>query len=144
MQKTARGLFLTGSSHLSLPGAPITENAKGRRREPLILSHHFLPSTLHLPKCQKALQLRFRSDQYELTLFEGRSAAFPTVRFTQGQIKHVTIEMLSVERGPLKLSFEDRHIVIRADGKVWAKVPDVTFMRLHAMAAIGAGESVDI
>ncbi len=96
-----------------------------------------------MPKTDKVIHLRFRNDKYELTLSEGRSAIHPLVKLTQGQIKHVTIEMLPLQRGSLKLSYEDRHVVIRTEKGVWAMVPDVKFMRLHAAASGGLGESVE-
>jgi hypothetical protein len=108
------------------------------------VSHQFLPSALHLPKSDKVIQLRFRNDRYELTLYEGRSAVHPPAKLTQGQIKHVTIEMQPLERGQLKLSYEDRHVVIRTEGNVWAMVPDVSFMQLHAAASVGLGDLVEI
>ena len=108
------------------------------------MSHHFLPSALHLPKSDKVIQLRFRNDRYELTLCEGRSVILAPVKLTQGQIKHVTIEMLPLEKGSLKLTYEDRHVVIRTDGAVWAMVPDLMFMRLHAAASGGQGETIQL
>jgi len=128
------------------PKAPVevSHSSKESITEALFLSHHFLPSALRIPKSDKVIQLRFRSDCYEMTLYEGRSAIRPPARLTQGQIKHVTIEMLPLERGTLRLSYEDRHVVIRADGKVWAMVPDICFMRLHAAASGGLGEVIEL
>lgn len=103
-----------------------------------------MPSVIRIPRSEKVIQLRFRRDRYELTLYEGRSAIQPPAHLTQGQLKQVTIEMMPLDRGKLKLSYEDRHVVIRTEGQVWAMVPDISFMRLHSAASYGMGEMIDL
>jgi hypothetical protein len=106
------------------------------------VSHTHLPSLLWLPRKEKSIQLRFNGEEFELTLLTGRSPAAPPVALAPEQIRRVTIELNPFEAGPLKIQFEDRFFVIRIEGKVWAKVPDVTLMQLHSYAARGKGESV--
>lgn len=90
------------------------------------------------------MQLRFTAQGYELSLVQGRSSSNGEALFTSGQLRQVTVEMMAVESRGIKMSYEDRHVVIRSDGKTWIKVPDVLFMRLHSMASVGAGEGIDL
>ena len=107
------------------------------------LAHHHLPSSIRFGRQDKAVQLRFTQQGYELSLIQGRSNSLRSSMFTSGQLRQATVEMLTVESGPIRLSFEDRHIVVRLDGKAWVRVPDILFMRLHSMASVGSGEGID-
>lgn len=107
------------------------------------MASHHQPSAIRFPKLDKTVQLRFGHNGYDLTLLHGRSAVVPPVTLSSGQLRQVTVEMQAVETGPLKLSYEGRDVVIRANGKVWIKVPDILFMRLHSVASVGAGENFD-
>jgi hypothetical protein len=106
------------------------------------VSHNHLPSLLWLPRNEKSIQLRFNGEDYELTLLTGRAHAAPLVSMAPEQVRRVTIELNPFEAGPMKIGYEDRCFVIRLDGEVWARVPDIRLMQLHSYAARGMGESV--
>ena len=88
------------------------------------------------------VQLRFVPPSYELTLRDENSRAVKKAIFSGGDLRQVTLDMHPVEAENIKLSYVARHILVEISGKLFARVLDVDFMRLHNAASVGAGEGI--
>ena len=104
----------------------------------------FLPSRLDLKSQERTVQLQFKGTAFELCLFDRGNAVTKTVVVTAAQLRQVSIDLHPVEIPPLKMLFEDRHVVIEAKRHVWIRIPDVIFLRLVELAAEGQGGSIDL
>ena len=104
------------------------------------MAQHHLASVLRLPRKDKSVELRFNGNNYEFKFYNGRSSAYPAIALAPAQMRIVTVELLALEMGKLKISHENRYFAFRIDGEVWAKVPDVILMQLCSLAAAGRGE----
>ncbi len=60
------------------------------------------------------------------------------------QLRQVSLDMRAVEVPPLRFVFENRQVVLLWKDRVWARVPDVTFMRLLDLAIQGSGNSIEL
>ena len=88
------------------------------------------------------LQLRFVPPSYELTLRDDTKRMSCRGIFSGGDLRQVTLDMHPVEAGNIRLSYVARHILIEINGKLFARVLDVDFMKLHNAASVGAGECI--
>lgn len=104
----------------------------------------FLPSRLNLKSQEKTVQLQFKGTAFELCLFDRGNAVTRSLTVTAGQLRQVSIDLRPVDLKPLKLIYEDRHVVIEAKQHVWIRIPDVIFLRLVEMATEGQGHSIDL
>ena len=100
------------------------------------------PSRLELPATLRTVYLRFVPPNFELALLEDGKHLSQRVYLTGAQIRQVTLDMRPVEVESIRLSYAARHILIEIDGKLFIRVLDVDFMKLHGAAATGAGETV--
>lgn len=104
----------------------------------------FLPSRLDLKSQDRTVQLHFKGTAFELCLFERGNAVTRSAIVTAAQLRQVSIDLHSVEVAPLKLVFQDRHVVIEAKGRIWIRIPDVAFLRLIDLAVEGRGGSITL
>lgn len=104
----------------------------------------FLPSRLDLKHHDRSIQLQFMGNGFELRLFERGHAVCKALKVSAAQLKQVGIDLRPVEIAQLKLLYLDRHVVLELDNKVWAKAPDVEFMRLLDLAVQGTGAGIDL
>jgi len=102
----------------------------------------FLPSRLDLKNQERTVQLQFKGTAFELCLFERGNPVTRSVTVTAAQLRQVSIDLHPVEIKPLKLLFENRHVVIQAKNHVWIRVPDIIFLRLIDLAINGQGASI--
>jgi hypothetical protein len=102
----------------------------------------YQPSQLSLGSGNLVVQLRFVPPSYELLLVDEVKKTNRRAVFTGGDLRQVTLDMHPVEAGNIKLSYVARHILIEVSGKIFARVLDVDFMRLHNAASVGMGESI--
>jgi hypothetical protein len=79
---------------------------------------------------------------YELALCSATGKSAERFMITAAQLRQVTLDMSPLEVGQLKLTYVARHILIEVGGKLWARVIDIEFMKLHSMASQGAGEFI--
>jgi len=105
---------------------------------------NYQPSRLELPACKRSVTLRFVQPDYELALRDDKDRVTERTMLSTAQIRQVTLDMRPVECGKIRLSYANRHILMEIDGKLFARVLDVDFMRLHSAAAVGAGEGVNV
>jgi len=103
----------------------------------------YKPSRITAKSSSKAVELQFMMDHYDLRMLQSDSEIAPPLHLTCNQLNHVALDMRAVDLTPVKLSFQNRCVVIEVAGKVWARVPDVYFIRLQACAGAGQGESLE-
>lgn len=101
------------------------------------------PSKLNLDP-SRYIQMRLVPPLYELVLRDDSIRKTHRAMLSSSQIRQVTLDMRTFEAGNIKLIYADRKILFEVDGKRWAQVPDISFMQLHSVAAIGAGEGVEM
>ncbi len=104
---------------------------------------HYQPSRLELTSGKRSVTLRFVPPDYELALRDEKDRATEKTMITTAQLRQVTLDMRPVDCGRIRLSYANRHILVEIDGKLFARVLDVDFMRLHSAAAVGAGEGIN-
>ncbi len=104
----------------------------------------FLPSRLVLKSPEKAVQLQFNGIAFELCLFDRGNAVTRSVAVTAAQLRQVSIDLRPVDLAPIKLLYEDRHVVIEAKKHIWIRIPDLIFLRLIDMATEGQGHSIEL
>ena len=102
----------------------------------------FLPSRIDCNGSEKTIQLQFTGVSFELCLFEHGNAVTRAVAISASQLRQVSIDLRVVEVPPLKLLYEDRHVVIQVKAKSWVKVPDVQFLNLIDFAVRGQGQGM--
>lgn len=90
------------------------------------------------------MQLQFKGNAFELYLFHRGNAVARSVHLTAAQLRQVSIDLRPVEAVPVRLLFEDRHVVIELKGHVWIRIPDIQFLRLVEFAIDGKGDSIEI
>jgi hypothetical protein len=103
----------------------------------------FLPSRLELNSRERAVQLQFTGTAFEMVLFERGNAVARGTIWTAAELRQVTIDMRQVEKRPVKLVYSDRKVVVELQERIWARVPDVLFMRLIDLSVDGAGTSLN-
>ena len=103
----------------------------------------YRPSRLELLPKGRTVQLRFVPPAYELVLRDEEEKIFVRGSISGAQLRQVTLDMRQVESGSIRLSYAARHILMEIDGKLFARVADVDFMKLHDVASMGAGEDVN-
>lgn len=99
-------------------------------------------SQLSLASSGLTMHLRFTPPSFELKLQDEAKRTSVRANFTADDLRRVTLDMRPVEAENIKLSYAARHILIEVKGKLFARVLDVDFMRLHNAAAVGVGETV--
>ncbi|MEA2552735.1 MAG: hypothetical protein QOJ65_911 [Fimbriimonadaceae bacterium] len=104
----------------------------------------FLPSRLELPNNHRAIQLQFIGAGFEMSFFENGHPVTRPLSVTAGQLRQVSIDLRPVEIQPLKLLYQDRCVVMELSDRIWARVPDVEFMRLLDLAVDGQGQGIDL
>ena len=104
----------------------------------------YQPSRLELPTSKRSVTLRFVPPAYELTLRDENDRVFEKATVTGGQLQQVSLDMRPVAIGPIRLTYAARHILVEIDGKLFARVLDVDFIRLHHAASVGGGETVTV
>ena len=103
---------------------------------------NYQPSRLELPSGKRSIALRFVSPDYELSLRDEKDRVTEKTLVSTAQLRQVTLDMRPVDSGKIRLSYANRHIMLEIDGKLFARVLDIDFMRLHSAASVGVGESV--
>lgn len=104
----------------------------------------YLPSRIDLRKNERSIQLQFTGAGFEMRLFERGHSVGKAVPVTAAQLRQVGIDLRAVTLPPLRFLYLDRYVVVELEGKEWARVPDVSFMRLLELAVQGAGVCIDL
>jgi hypothetical protein len=91
----------------------------------------------------KRVQLRiFPQEAYELRFIEGNDIQ-GCVDITPEDFRAVLHDYFRFSGNGVSLSYENRHVIVKIQGKHWAEVPDVDLMRLENMALSGEYGSFD-
>src|SRR6478735_485429 len=106
------------------------------------MNTRYKPSRITAKASSKVIELQFMMDHYDLRMLQSENDVSPPLHLSCNQLNRVALDMRAVDLAPVKLSFQNRCVVIEVSGKVWARVPDVDFIRLQSCAGAGLGESL--